>query len=100
VLHVTRESLSDLDMAGRKDRRSGKVEFRPGDGLIFRPGNNDTPTAVQDVTGQSHPALWPMVDDLMTRLERKTPALPELIASDPALLARFTSDLRNFRFAR
>jgi hypothetical protein len=91
IVHLSREALGDLDGGGRKDRKgSGRLEVRPGDGVIFRPENNDVPTAAQDASAQADASLWPMVDDLFTRLERRTPTLPELIAFDPALLARFS----------
>ncbi|MFI8237588.1 hypothetical protein ACIF83_10105 [Streptomyces sp. NPDC085866] len=91
TLHVDRSVLADLDTAGRKDKKGfGKLEIRPGDGLIFRPGNNDTPTVGQDAAASADDALWGMVDTLFTRLEGRPLALPELVAFDPALLMRFS----------
>jgi hypothetical protein len=91
TVHVDRSVLADLDTAGRKDKKGfGRLELRPGDGLIFRPGNNDTPTAGQDVSGQADHGLWGMLDSLFTRLEGRPPSLPELVAFDNALLARFS----------
>ncbi|MEV6730578.1 hypothetical protein [Streptomyces sp. NPDC051364] len=91
TVHVDRTVLAELDTAGRKDKKGfGRLEVRPGDGLIFRPGNNDTPTAGQDVSGQADDNLWAMLDSLFTRLEGRKPALPELVAFDAALLARFS----------
>jgi len=91
TLHVGRDALADLDSAGRKDKKGfGRLEVKPGDGLVFRPGNNDTPTAAQDVSAQADDALWGMLDSLFTRLEGRPLAVPELVAFDPALLARFS----------
>ena len=91
TVHVSREALADLDSAGRKDKKGfGKLDVRPGDGVIFRPSTNDVPTAAQDVSGQASADLWASLDSLFTRLERQAPALPELVAFDPALLARFS----------
>ncbi|MFB7185187.1 hypothetical protein ACFCZT_07680 [Streptomyces sp. NPDC056230] len=90
TLHVDRTALSDLDSGGRKDKRGyGRVEIRPGDGLVFKPANNDVPTTARDLSKEANGPLWGMVDDLLTRMERKAPALPELIAFDPQLLAYF-----------
>jgi hypothetical protein len=91
TVHVDRSVLADLDSAGRKDKKGfGRFELKPHDGLIFRPGNNDVPATGQDVSGQADERLWEMLDSLFTRLERKTPALPELVAFDAALLAMFS----------
>jgi hypothetical protein len=91
VFHVTREALADLDSAGRKDKKGfGKLVFKPGDGLIFRPANNDVACAVQDVTDQAHAPLWGAVDGLMEKLEGRKPNLPEVLCFDPALLMRFS----------
>ncbi|MFD6970154.1 hypothetical protein [Streptomyces sp. NPDC059949] len=91
TLHVGRVALADLDTAGRKDKKGfGRFEVRNGDGLIFRPGNNDTPTAAQDTSAQADERVWDMLDGLFTRLEGRKPALPELVAFDAALLARFS----------
>jgi hypothetical protein len=91
TLHVDRGVLADLDTAGRKDKKGfGRLELRPRDGLIFRPGNNDTPTAGQDASGQDDERVWAMLDSLFTRLEGRPPSMPELVAFDPALLARFS----------
>ncbi|MFC9231023.1 hypothetical protein ACFTZI_19020 [Streptomyces decoyicus] len=91
TLYVDRAALADLDTGGRKDKKGfGRLEVKPGDGLIFRPGNNDTPTATQDARAQADDAVWGMVDSLFTRLEGRPLALPELVAFDPALLARFS----------
>lgn len=90
TVHVDRSVLADLDTAGRKDKKGfGKFEVKPADGLIFRPGNNDTPTAGQDLSATVEP-VWDFIDDLFTRLEGRPPALPELVAFDAALLARFS----------
>lgn len=91
TVHVDRGVLADLDSAGRRDKKGfGRFEVRPDDGLIFRPGNNDVPAAGQDASAQADERVWSFLDDLFTRLERKTPALPELVAFDPALLAMFS----------
>ncbi|MFJ9423409.1 hypothetical protein [Streptomyces sp. NPDC101249] len=91
TVHVERDALAALDTAGRKDKKGfGKLELRPGDGLVFRPGNNDTPTAAQDTSALADEQLWGMLDSLFTRLEGRPLALPELVAFDPALLARFS----------
>ncbi|MEU9975107.1 hypothetical protein [Streptomyces sp. NPDC051014] len=91
TLHVGREALADLDTAGRKDKKGfGRLDLKPGDGLVFRPGNNDTPTAAQDASAQADERLWGMLDSLFQRLEGRPAALPELVAFDPALLARFS----------
>lgn len=91
TVHVDREALAALDTGGRKDKKGfGKLEVHPGDGLIFRPANNDTPTAAQDASAQADDGLWGMLDSLFQRLERRMPALPELVAFDAALLARFS----------
>lgn len=91
TLHVDRAALSDLDSGGRKDKKGyGRIEFRPGDGLVFKPANNDVPTVARDLTGEANGPLWGMVDSLLSRMERKSPALPELIAFDPQLLAYFS----------
>lgn len=91
TLHVDRTALADLDTAGRKDKKGfGKLELLPGDGLVFRPGNNDTPTAAQDAAAQADDAVWGMLDSLFTRLEGRPVSLPEVVAFDPALLARFS----------
>ncbi|MFE0648564.1 hypothetical protein ACFVZH_08270 [Streptomyces sp. NPDC059534] len=91
ILHVGREGLADLDTAGRKDKKGyGKLELNPGDGLIFRPGNNDVPVAALDQRAHADERLWSMVDDLFTRLDGRPPALPELVAFDPGLLSRFS----------
>ena len=91
TFHVTREALAELDSAGRKDKKGyGKLTFKPDDGLIFRPANNDVATAVQDVSDKANAELWPAIDGLLERLERKEPALPELVCFDPALLMRFS----------
>jgi hypothetical protein len=90
TIHVDRAVLADLDTGGRKDKKGfGKLEVRPEDGLIFRPANNDFPTVGRDLTAEANEALWPMVDDLFTRLEGRPLALPELVAFDAALLMRF-----------
>lgn len=90
TLHVDRTALADMDSGGRKDKKGfGRLEVRPGDGLIFRPANNDTPTVAQDMTASADGALWGMVDSLFTRLEGRPLALPELVAFDAALLMRF-----------
>ncbi|MGW6571684.1 hypothetical protein ACWGAN_05845 [Streptomyces sp. NPDC054945] len=91
TLHVGREALADLDTAGRKDKKGfGRFEMSAGDGLIFRPGNNDTPTAAQDASAQADERVWEMLDSLFTRLEGRPLAVPEVVAFDPALLARFS----------
>ncbi|MCB5179488.1 hypothetical protein [Streptomyces antimicrobicus] len=91
TLHVDREALADLDGAGRKDKKGyGRFEIAPGDGLIFRPANNDVPTAAQDASDQADERLWEMLDSLFTRLGGRPSAVPELVAFDPALLARFS----------
>jgi hypothetical protein len=91
TIHVDRSVLADLDTGGRKDKKGfGKLEVRPEDGLIFRPGNNDVPTVGRDLTAEANEALWPMVDSLFTRLEGRPLALPELVAFDAALLMRFS----------
>ncbi|MFF0481037.1 hypothetical protein [Streptomyces sp. NPDC004435] len=91
TVHLGRDALADLDSGGRKDKKGfGRVELRPGDGLIFRPGNNDVPTAGGDLIAQADPRVWDMLDTLFTRLEGRPPALPELVAFDPALLSRFS----------
>jgi hypothetical protein len=91
TFHVTREALADLDSAGRKDKKGyGRLVYKPGDGLIFRPANNDVATAVQDVTDQAHPELWGAIDGLMEKLENREPVLPEVLCFDPALLMRFS----------
>ncbi|MFJ7590202.1 hypothetical protein ACIQZO_23015 [Streptomyces sp. NPDC097617] len=91
TLHVGREALADLDTAGRKDKKGyGRFELTTGDGLIFRPGNNDIPTAAQDASAQADERVWEMLDSLFTRLEGRPLAVPELVAFDPALLARFS----------
>ncbi|MCP9207822.1 hypothetical protein [Streptomyces cucumeris] len=91
TLHVDRTALADLDTGGRKDKKGfGRLEVKPGDGLIFRPGNNDTPTAAQDASAQADERLWGMLDSLFTRLDGRPLAVPELVAFDPALLARFS----------
>jgi hypothetical protein len=91
TVHVDRGVLADLDSAGRKDKKGfGRFEVKPGDGLVFRPGNNDTPATGQDVSGQADDRVWAYLDDLFTRLDGRPPALPELIAFDPALLAMFS----------
>jgi hypothetical protein len=90
TVHVDRSVLADLDTAGRKDKKGfGKLELRPGDGLVFRPGNNDTPSAGQDLSATAEP-VWDFIDDLFTRLAGRPLALPELVAFDAALLARFS----------
>jgi hypothetical protein len=90
TVHVDRSVLADLDSAGRKDKKGfGRLEVKPGDGLVFRPGNNDTPTAGQDLSATAEP-VWDFIDDLFTRLAGRPPSLPELIAFDAALLARFS----------
>ena len=90
TVHVDRSVLADLDTAGRKDKKGfGRVELKPGDGLVFRPGNNDTPTAGQDLSATTEP-VWGFIDDLFTRLAGRPLSLPELVAFDPALLARFS----------
>lgn len=90
TVHVTREALADLDTGGRKDKKGfGTLELRPGDGVVFKPYNNDVPTAAQDAGEQANEQLWSMLDDLFTRLEGRKPALPELVAFDAQLLARF-----------
>lgn len=91
TLHVDRVALADLDTAGRKDKKGfGRLEIRPGDGLIFRPANNDFPTCAQDAAAHADERVWEMIDGLFTRLEGRPLALPELVAFDPALLARFS----------
>ncbi|MFC7979493.1 hypothetical protein ACFUT3_30200 [Streptomyces cinereoruber] len=89
TLHVGREALADLDTAGRKDKKGfGRLELKPGDGSIFRPGNNDTPAAA--LTVEPDARVWDMIDGLFTRLEGRPPTLPELVAFDATLLARFS----------
>jgi hypothetical protein len=91
TLHVDRAALSDLDSGGRKDKKGyGRVEIKPADGLVFMPANNDTPTVAHDQAVNADAPLWGMVDALLERMERRTPALPELIAFDPALLSYFS----------
>ncbi|MDT0472769.1 hypothetical protein RM863_11585 [Streptomyces sp. DSM 41014] len=91
TVHVDRGVLAALDTGGRKDKRGfGRFELRPGDGLIFRPANNDIASAGQDVTEQADPRVWSLLDELFTRLEGRPPSLPELVAFDPALLAMFS----------
>ncbi len=91
TVHVDRSVLADLDTCGRKDKKGfGRFELRPEDGLIFRPGNNDVPATGQDVSGEADDRVWAFLDDLFTRLERRLPTLPELVAFDPALLAMFS----------
>jgi hypothetical protein len=90
TVHVDRSVLADLDTAGRKDKKGfGRLEVKSADGLVFRPGNNDTPTAGQDLSATAEP-VWDFIDDLFTRLEGRPLALPELVAFDAALLARFS----------
>lgn len=91
TVHVGRSVLADLDTAGRKDKKGfGRLEVKPGDGVIFRPANNDTPTAGQDLASQADDNVWAMLDDLFKRLEGRPPSMPELVAFDAALLARFS----------
>ncbi|MGV9815453.1 hypothetical protein ACWDTQ_26525 [Streptomyces cellulosae] len=91
TVHVDRTALADLDTGGRKDKKGfGRLEVHPADGLIFRPANNDVPTAGRDLSAEAHHALWDAVDSLFTRLEAREAALPELVAFDPALLSRFS----------
>ncbi|MEV5084978.1 hypothetical protein AB0K74_41610 [Streptomyces sp. NPDC056159] len=90
TVHLDRTALADLDSAGRKDKKGfGRLDVKPGDGVIFRPANNDTPTAGQDVRAQADD-VWGMLDSLFTRLEGRPVALPEVVAFDPGLLARFS----------
>jgi hypothetical protein len=90
TVHVDRSVLADLDTTGRKDKKGfGRFEVKPGDGLVFRPGNNDTPSAGQDLSATAEP-VWDFIDTLFTRLEGRPLALPELVAFDAALLARFS----------
>ncbi|MEV7589747.1 hypothetical protein AB0O42_05690 [Streptomyces sp. NPDC089922] len=90
TLHVGREGLADLDSAGRKDKKGfGRFEMVAGDGLIFRPANNDTPTAAPDVSTEADEMIWEMLDSLFTRLEERPVNMPEIVAFDPSLLARF-----------
>jgi hypothetical protein len=91
TVHVGRDVLAELDTAGRKDKKGfGKFEVKPGDGLVFRPGNNDVPTAGQDAAAEADEALWSMLDVLFTRLDGRPVSVPELVAFDPGLLARFS----------
>jgi hypothetical protein len=90
VFHVSREALADLDSGGRKDKKGfGKLVFKPGDGLIFNPANNDVATAVQ-LAGEVNQPLWDAIDGLMEKLEGRQPNLPEVLCFDPALLMRFS----------
>lgn len=91
AVHVERDALAALDTGGRKDKKGfGRLEVRPGDGLVFRPANNDVPTAARDAAALADEQFWGMLDTLFTRLEGRPLALPELVAFDPALLARFS----------
>ncbi|WP_326827376.1 hypothetical protein [Streptomyces sp. NBC_01751] len=91
TFHVSRETLAELDTGGRKDKKGfGRIEIRPGDGLIFQSANNDTPVVAQDMRELIDGRLWPLVDDLFTRLDGRPPSMPELVAFDSQLLARFS----------
>ncbi|MFF7233966.1 hypothetical protein [Streptomyces sioyaensis] len=91
TVHVGRASLGDLDSGGRKDKKGyGRLEIKASDGLIFKPANNDVATVAHDLAKDANGPLWGMVDELLTRMERRQPALPELIAFDPQLLAYFS----------
>lgn len=88
---MSRETLAELDTGGRKDKKGfGRIEIRPGDGLIFQSANNDTPVVAQDMRELIDGRLWPLVDDLFTRLDGRPPSMPELVAFDSQLLARFS----------
>lgn len=90
---VTREGLAELDKAGREDKTTkerrgiGTLQVFPGDAVKFV-SSTDVETAVECV--EIEPEFWDAVDELMSRLTARDPALPEVIAFDPALLMRFS----------
>lgn len=88
--HIDRTALGDFDSGGRADKKGfGRLEYMPGDAVRFIPSNNGTPTVVHDLTEKADKALWPMVDELMEKLERREVTIPEVLAFDPALLTYF-----------
>jgi hypothetical protein len=89
-IDLSREDLLTLDKIARgKKKEEVRLQIRHGDGMSVE-DENDAWMPFLDASGQRQPAdLWNRVDGMLTRLERVSPAIPEALLIDPALMARF-----------
>jgi hypothetical protein len=90
VVDISREDLLTLDKLARaKKKEEIRIQIRHGDGLSVE-DENGVWMPFLDASNQRQPAdLWGRVDEMLTRLERVSPTIPEALLIDPALMARF-----------
>ncbi|MEU7096079.1 hypothetical protein [Kitasatospora aureofaciens] len=89
-LDLSREDLQTLDKIARaKKKEEVRIDIRHGDGLSVM-DDNGAWMPFLDASEKRLPAdLWERVDELLTRLERVSPVIPEALLIDPAMMAKF-----------
>ncbi|WP_344961196.1 hypothetical protein [Streptomyces thioluteus] len=88
---LTREDLSRLDKVGRASKGEVRIDVPEDNGLIVNGLQVDVQEVIPDRTASVSydRSVWDRCRALMERLEREEPSIPELLALDPELLARF-----------
>lgn len=102
VIELDREGWADIEKQARADKgKTGRLEFTPGDALVFRPGGQKAENGVaQDMTGKLSTKLtnsetlesrevWQLCDELLERMAERPMIEPHVIAFDPDLFTRF-----------
>ncbi|MFD9792327.1 hypothetical protein ACFWXK_15410 [Streptomyces sp. NPDC059070] len=90
-LELTRADLAELDKVGRACKGELKVTILADGGLIAA----GVQLNVQAVIPERASALgydkgvWKLCTDMLEKLDREQPDIPELLALDPGLLSRF-----------
>ncbi|MEU7189108.1 hypothetical protein [Streptomyces sp. NPDC045369] len=89
-IELTRADLSALDKAGRACKGDMRVTAGP-DGVMVEGMQQQVYEAIPDraSTLKYDRAIWDLCRDLLVKLDRSEPAIPEHVAVDPSLLARF-----------
>lgn len=89
-IDLSREDLQTLDKIARaKKKEEIRIEIRHQDGLSIE-DDNGAWMPFLDASSQRQPEdLWERVDEMLTRLERVSPVIPETLMVDPAFFSRF-----------
>jgi hypothetical protein len=101
-IELDRDGWRDIEAQARKDKGyTGRLEFIPGDALIFHPGGPKAEKGVaQDKTGKGTTQftnrdtldtrdIWDLCDELLTVLQSRELQVPHIFTLDPSLLVRF-----------
>lgn len=90
MIDLSREDLVTLDKIARaKKKDEVRIEIRHQDGMSVL-DDNGAWMPFLDASERRQPAdLWERVDDSLQRLQRVSPVIPELLALDPSIMAKF-----------